>query len=68
MVVLSCRFDHFSISEMAADEAAKRTQVDQLRAEILEARIMQHRLGNEGVSREQLLTFDMLERLPLVTD
>ena len=68
MVVLSCRFDHFSISEMAADEAAKRTQVDQLKAEILEARITQNRLGNEGVSREQLLTFDMLERLPLVTD
>ena len=68
MVVLSCRFDHFSISEMAADEAAKKTQVDQLKAEILEARITQNRLGNEGVSREQLLTFDMLECLPLVTD
>ena len=53
---------------MAADQAAKEEQVAQLKAEILALRRDHKRLGNPYMSREQLLTFDMLERHPLVTD
>ena len=53
---------------MAAGQAAKEEQVAQLKAEILALRKEHKRLGNPYMSREQLLTFDMLERHPLVTD
>ena len=53
---------------MAAGQAAKEEQVAQLKAEILALRRDYKWLGNPYMSREQLLTFDMLERHPLVTD
>ena len=53
---------------MAAGQAAKEEQVAQLKAEILALRRDYKRLGNPYMSREQLLTFDMLEHHPLVTD
>ena len=53
---------------MAENELVKQQQVEQLRKEIDEERFLTKRLGEGFVSREQLLTFDMLERLPLVTD
>ena len=53
---------------MAAGQAAKEEQVAQLKAEILALRRDHKWLGNPYMSREQLLTFDMLERHPLVTD
>ena len=36
--MLSCRFGHFSISEMAENETAKKQQVVQLKEEIDDAR------------------------------
>ena len=53
---------------MAEDQIAKEQHVKQLKAEITEARNKEHQLGNSHASRESLLTFDMLERHPLVTD
>ena len=53
---------------MVAGQAAKEEQVAQLKAEILALRRDHKQLGNPYMSREQLLTFDMLERHPLVTD
>ena len=53
---------------MAVGQAAKEEQVAQLKAEILALRRDHKWLGNPYMSREQLLTFDMLERHPLVTD
>ena len=53
---------------MAVGQAAKEEQVAQLKVEILTLRREYKRLGNPCMSREQLLTFDMLERHPLVTD
>ena len=53
---------------MAAGQAAKEEQVAQLKAEILALQRDHKQLGNPYMSREQLLTFDMLERHPLVTD
>ena len=53
---------------MAAGQAAKEEQVAQLKAEILALQRNYKRLGNPYMSREQLLTFDMLERHPLVTN
>ena len=53
---------------MAAGQAAKEEQVAQLKVEILALRRDCKWLGNPYMSREQLLTFDMLERHPLVTD
>ena len=66
--MLSCRSGHFSISEMAENEIAKEQQVAQLKQEIDDSRAYYNRLGDAFVSKEQLLTFDMLERHPLVTD
>ena len=68
LTVLSCRFRHFSISEMAENETAKKQQVAQLKEEIDDARAYYSQLGDVFVSKEQLLTFDMLEHHPLVTD
>ena len=53
---------------MVAGQAAKEKQVAQLKVEILALRKKHKRLGNPYMSREQLLTFYMLERHPLVTD
>ena len=53
---------------MAAGQAAKEEQVAQLKVEILTLQREYKRLGKPYMSREQLLTFDMLERHPLVTD
>ena len=53
---------------MAENELAKEQQVAQLKEEINESRVYYGRLGNAFISKEQLLTFDMLERHPLVTD
>ena len=53
---------------MAENEAAIREQVKQLKAEIRSSWASQNMLGNQDTSREQLLTFDMLEHHPLVTD
>ena len=53
---------------MAENETAKKQQVAQLREEIDDSRAYYNRLGDAFVSKEQLLTFDMLERHPLVTD
>ena len=53
---------------MVENEGAIWKQVKQLKEEIRAARSVQNRLGNQDMSREQLLTFDMLERHPLVTD
>ena len=53
---------------MAAGQAAKEEQVAQLKAEIFTLWRDHKQLGNPYMSREQLLTFDMLERHPLVTD
>ena len=53
---------------MAAGQAAKEEQVAQLKVEILTLQREHKRLGNPYMSREQLLTFDMLEHHPLVTD
>ena len=50
------------------ERGAIREQVKQLKEEIRAARTVQNRLGNQDMSREQLLTFDMLDRHPLVTD
>ena len=66
--MLSCRFLPFSISEMAENQAAKEQQVAQLKVEINTLRADYSRLGDVFVSKEQLLTFDMLESHPLVTD
>ena len=68
LVVLSCRFRPFSISEVAESQHAKEEQVKQLKVEICSARADFSRLRNPHMSREELLTFDMLERHPLVTD
>ena len=46
----------------------KEKQVEQLKAEIRSRRADNNRLGNMDLCREELLTFDMLERYPLVTD
>ena len=53
---------------MAAGQAAKEEQVAQLKVEILTLWRDHKWLGNPYMSREQLLTFDMLEHHPLVTD
>ena len=53
---------------MAAGQAAKEEQVAQLKVEILTLRRNYKQLGNPYMSREQLLTFDMLECHPLVTN
>ena len=53
---------------MLADQAAKEEQVAQLKAEIHSLWADYSQLGNPHMSREQLLTFDMLEHHPLVTD
>ena len=53
---------------MAANEGSIREQVKQLKAEIRSLRASQNMLGNQDASREQLLTFEMLERHPLVMD
>ena len=53
---------------MAAGQAAKEEQVAQLKVEILTLRKEHKWLGNPYMSQKQLLTFDMLERHPLVTD
>ena len=53
---------------MAVGQAAKEEQVAQLKAEILTLRRDNKWLRNPYMSREQLLTFDMLECHPLVTD
>ena len=53
---------------MAENELAKEQQVAQLKKEINESRVYYGRLGDAFVSKEQLLTFDMLECHPLVTD
>ena len=68
LVVLSCRFRPFSISEMAAGQAAKEQQVKMLKTEIHDARVSLVWLGNSGKTKEELLTFDMLERYPPVTN
>ena len=68
LAVLSCRFRPFSFSDIAAGQAAKEEQVAQLKVEILALQRSNKRLGNPYMSREQLLTFDILERHPLVTD
>ena len=46
----------------------KNSKLRQLKKEINESRAHYNRLGDAFVSKEQLLTFDMLERHPLVTD
>ena len=66
--MLSCRSGHFSISEMAENEIAKEQQVTQLKQEINDLRAYYSQLGDAFVSKEQLLTFDMLEHHPLVMD
>ena len=53
---------------MAEGQAAKEEQVAQLKVEILALQRDYKWLGNPYMSREQLLTFDMLERHPLFTD
>ena len=54
---------------MAENQAAIQAQVDQVKKEIRESRISQRLLDNAShLSREQLLTFDMIERHPLITD
>ena len=53
---------------MAAGQAAKEEQVAQLKVEILALWKEHKRLENPYMSRKQLLTFDMLEHHPLVTD
>ena len=53
---------------MVVGQAAKEEQVAQLKAEILALQRNYKRLGNPYMSREQLLTFDMLEHHHLVTD
>ena len=53
---------------MAENQTAKEQQVAQLKEEINELRAYYSQLGDAFVSKEQLLTFDMLERHPLVTD
>ena len=53
---------------MVENETAKKQQVAQLKEEINDSRAYYSRLGDAFVSKEQLLTFDMLERHPLVTD
>ena len=53
---------------MAENETAKEQQVAQLREEINDLRAYYSRLGDAFISKEQLLTFDMLECHPLVTD
>ena len=53
---------------MAANETAKKNQVKQLKAKINMSRMSNSLLGNQGMSKEDLLTFDMLERYPLTTD
>ena len=68
LAALSCRSEHFSISEMAENELAKKQQVEQLKNEIDDSRACYNWLGDAFVSKEQLLTFDMLEHYPLVTD
>ena len=68
LVVLSCRSQPFSVSEMAANETAKKNQIEELKEEIRTSRASHSLLGNQGMSREELLTFDLLERYPLVTD
>ena len=68
LAALSCRSEHFSISEMAENELAKKQQVEQLKKEIDDSRACYNRLGDAFISKEQLLTFNMLERHPLVTD
>ena len=47
---------------------AKKDQVKQLKAEIRASRASHSLLGNQGMSREELLMFDMLERYPLAID
>ena len=53
---------------MAVGQAAKEEQAAQLKVEILALWRNYKWLGNPYMSREQLLTFDMLEHHPLVTD
>ena len=53
---------------MAENEIAKEQQVAQLKQEIDDLRAYYNQLGDAFVSKEQLLTFDMLERHPLVMD
>ena len=53
---------------MAETQEIKEKQVEQLKAEIRSRRADNNRLGNMDLCREELLTFDMLERYPLVTD
>ena len=53
---------------MAENQIAKEQQVAHLEAEINALRVDFRQLGDAFVTKEQLLTFDMLERHPLVTD
>ena len=53
---------------MAETQEIKEKQVELLKAEIRSRRADNNRLGNMNLCREELLTFDMLERYPLVTD
>ena len=54
---------------MAENQGIIQAQVDDVRDEIDSERRARRLLGNgEQVSREQLLTYDMIERYPLITD
>ena len=53
---------------MAVNETAKKVQIEQLKEEIRASQVSHNLLGNHGMSKEDLLTFDMLERYPLITD
>ena len=54
---------------MAENQIAVQAQVDQVKKEIRELRIAQRRLGDaRRSSREELLSFDMIECHPLITE
>ena len=54
---------------MAENQVAIQAQVNQVKKEICKLRSSQRLLGDaRRLSREQLLTFDMIEHHPLITD
>ena len=54
---------------MAENQITVQAQVDQVKNEIRELRISHRRLGDgRHLSREELLSFDMIERHPLITE